>query len=69
MTDSTYQRRILAALNTTGKHVFGGIEAPAERTERRREDRARRARALTGRRRRRALAAIEKNRTRKECAA
>lgn len=37
---NTYQRAILFALNRTGKHVFRGIESPAERTARRRADRA-----------------------------
>lgn len=49
MTDSIYQRRILAALNYTGKHIFGGID-PEERAKRRAKGKAQRAARKAGRR-------------------
>lgn len=42
MTDSIYQRRILAALNYTGKHIFAGID-PEVRAKRRAKGKAAKA--------------------------
>ncbi|CCQ44336.1 hypothetical protein ARTSIC4J27_260 [Pseudarthrobacter siccitolerans] len=42
MTLNPFQRRILFALNYTGKHVFGGID-PAEKAKRRAKGKAQRA--------------------------
>lgn len=38
-----FQRAILAALNTTGKHIYGGTVPAAEKARRRRRDKAARA--------------------------
>lgn len=40
MTDSIYQRRILAALNLTGKHIYAGTVPAAEKARRRAADKA-----------------------------
>lgn len=63
-----YQRRILAALNILGKHVYAPAETPTERAERRRADRLRAAIALPkhSRARRRAVAHLEKTTARAE---
>jgi hypothetical protein len=53
---NVYQRVILAALNRTGKHIYGGAESPAERAERRRADKAEANVAQLNRRQRRAYA-------------
>ncbi|UVK59048.1 hypothetical protein SEA_CEN1621_30 [Microbacterium phage Cen1621] len=44
-----YQRRILVALNLTGKHIFAGID-PAEKARRRAAGKRQRAARKAGRR-------------------
>lgn len=49
MTDSLYQRRILAALNYTGKHIYAGTVTGAEKAKRRAKGKAQRAARKAGR--------------------
>jgi hypothetical protein len=48
MISNAFQRRILFALNYTGKHVFGGID-PAEKAKRRAKGKAQRLARKAGR--------------------
>jgi hypothetical protein len=43
MIDSLYQRRILAALNYTGKHIYAGTVTGAEKAKRRAKGKAAKA--------------------------
>jgi len=49
MLDSTFQRRILAGLNMTGKHVYAGTVDPAEKARRRAANKAARKARRAGR--------------------
>lgn len=49
MIDSLYQRRILAALNYTSKHIYAGTVDGAEKAKRRAKGKAQRAGRKAGR--------------------
>ncbi len=57
LTVNPFQRMILVGLNRLDKHIFAGLETPAERATRRRTDRMDKALAIPGqaRRQRRAV--------------
>ena len=67
-----YQRRILLALNTLGKHVYAGKETPRDRAERRLGERQAALAAMPDNRARRRgvarLAAAEARRARRAAA-
>ncbi|QNO12717.1 hypothetical protein SEA_SNEK_57 [Arthrobacter phage Snek] len=50
MTDSLFQRRILAGLNYTGKHIYAGTVDGAEKAKRRAKGKAAKAARKVARR-------------------